>query len=320
MTDPPMRAEPGIVAVVGAGLVGQAWSVVFARAGHAVHLYDVDPAAAWHALGAIREMVDSLASARLLAGEEPAVVMARVTPVGDLPDALSGAIHVQECVPERIELKARITHRLAELAGDDAALASSTSGLAPSLFTADVRDRGRCLVAHPINPVHLHKAVELVPAPWTRPDVMVRTRDLLVAAGMQPVVLTAEIDGFVVNRLQGAILHEAFRLVAAGVVRADDVDRAVRDALAPRWSLMGLFETIDLNAPGGIRDYVERYERMYQDIARTQHDTVSWLAALDTGLERDRRAALPIGQLDDRREWRNQKLLDIAADHGVTGR
>ena len=75
--------------------------------------------------------------------------------------------------------------------------------------------------------------------------------------------MAREIDGFVVNRLQGALLEEAFRLVADGYASAEDVDVAMREGLALRWSFMGPFETIDLNAPGGVRDYAERYQRIY---------------------------------------------------------
>ena len=94
-------------------------------------------------------------------------------------------------------------------------------------------------------------AVEIVPAPWTDPAVVERTVAFMRAAGQAPIVMTREIDGFVVNRLQGALLQEAFRLVADGYASCEDVDIALREGLALRWSFMGPFETIDLNAPGG---------------------------------------------------------------------
>ena len=84
------------------------------------------------------------------------------------------------------------------------------------------------------------------------------------SAGHAPIVMKREIDGFVMNRLQGALLEEAFRLVAEGYASVEDVDIGIRDGLALRWSFMGPFETIDLNAPGGVRDYAERYQRIYE--------------------------------------------------------
>ena len=76
--------------------------------------------------------------------------------------------------------------------------------------------------------------------------------------------MNSEIEGFVMNRLQGALLEEAFRLVAEGYATAEDVDVGIREGLALRWSFMGPFETIDLNAPAGVRDYVERYQSIYE--------------------------------------------------------
>ena len=75
-----------------------------------------------------------------------------------------------------------------------------------------------------------------------------------------------ELDGFVMNRMQGALLEEAFRLVAEGYASVEDVDIGIREGLALRWSFMGPFETIDLNAPAGVRDYAERYEQIYARI------------------------------------------------------
>ena len=82
----------------------------------------------------------------------------------------------------------------------------------------------------------------------------------MAAAGQAPIVMKRELDGFVMNRMQGALLEEAFRLVADGYASVEDVDVGLREGLALRWSFMGPFETIDLNAPGGVRDYVERYQ------------------------------------------------------------
>ena len=126
--------------------------------------------------------------------------------------------------------------------------------------------RHRCLVVHPINPPYLIPAAEVVPAPWTAPEVVERTRAFLVAAGQAPIVMKRELDGFIMNRMQGALLEEAFRLVADGYATVEDVDIGIREGLALRWSFMGPFETIDLNAPGGVRDYVDRYQGIYENL------------------------------------------------------
>jgi L-gulonate 3-dehydrogenase len=166
---------------------------------------------------------------------------------------------------------------------------------------------------HPINPPYLVPAAEVVPAPWTDPSVVERTREFLVAAGHAPIVMKREVDGFVMNRLQGALLQEAFRLVEEGYASVEDVDIGIRDGLALRWSFMGPFETIDLNAPGGVRDYVERYEPLYARMHASQQRMADWKGELLDAIEADRRAKLPKDRLVERQVWRDRRLMALAA-------
>ena len=117
----------------------------------------------------------------------------------------------------------------------DAVLASSTSAILPSAFTETLAGRARCLVVHPINPPYLIPAVEIVPAPWTDPAVVERTAAILRAAGHAPIVMKREIDGFVMNRMQGALLEEAFRLVADGYASS----KTSTSAFARGWRCAG---------------------------------------------------------------------------------
>src|SRR5436190_1272871 len=153
------------------------------------------------------------------------------------------------------------------IVGADTILASSTSTIPASQWSEKLAGRARCLVAHPINPPHLVPLVELSPAPWTSPDVVARTQALLEAVGQVPIVVRTEIQGFILNRLQGALLAEAFRLYADGYASTEDIDKTVHDGLGLRWSFMGPFETIDLNAPGGVADYCARYSAFYRRVA-----------------------------------------------------
>ena len=165
----------------------------------------------------------------------------------------------------------------------------------------------------PINPPYLIPAVEVIPAPWTDAQVTERTASLLRAAGHAPIVLKREIDGFVVNRLQGALLEEAFRLVAEGFASPDDVDVALREGLALRWSFIGPFETIDLNAPGGVRDYAERYQRIYARIFPSTKWRADWSGPAMDVIEAERRERLPAARLDERAAWRDRRLMALAA-------
>jgi L-gulonate 3-dehydrogenase len=167
------------------------------------------------------------------------------------------------------------------------------------------------MVNHPINPAYFVPAAEPVPAPWTDPALMERTASMLRAAGMRPIVMQREIDGFVMNRMQGALLHEAFRLVANGFATAEDVDIGLREGLALRWSFIGPFETIDLNAPGGVRDYVHRYAGIYTEMAN--QPGVDWCGEVLDRIEAERRAALPEERLSMRQAWRDRRLMALAA-------
>jgi L-gulonate 3-dehydrogenase len=136
-----------------------------------------------------------------------------------------------------------------------------------SRFTETLPGRSRCLVGHPVNPPHLVPLVELCGAPWTSADAIDRARTIYREIGQVPVTINREINGFVLNRLQGALLAEAFRLVGEGYISAADLDHSVKDGLGLRWSFLGPFETIELNAPGGIPDYCARYTGFYKELA-----------------------------------------------------
>ena len=302
-----------IIAIVGAGLVGRAWAIAFARGGHEVRIYDEVRGAAEEASQFAASALSALAEEDLLDGQTTAEVSRRLKVVDSLAAALAGADHVQENTPEDLETKKRVFKQLGEAASPDAVLASSTSALLPSRFTEALAGRKRCLVVHPINPPYLIPAVEIVPAPWTDPAIVERTRALMSAAGQSPIVMKREIDGFVMNRLQGALLEEAFRLVADGYASVEDVDIGLREGLALRWSFMGPFETIDLNAPAGVRDYVVRYQQIYERLFPSMQRRVDWAGAVIETVERDRRAKLPEADLQQRQMWRDRRLMALAA-------
>lgn len=297
------------IAVIGAGLIGSAWATVFARAGYSVVLHDVNPEVMTSALIAINANLAKLYVAGLIT-EQPETVLQRITTAPTLEQAVRGAGLVQENVRETVAAKKEIFAELDRLAAPDTILASSTSGIPASSFTADLKGRARCLVGHPINPPSLVPLVELVPAPWTDQSIMERARVIYEGAGQVPIMVQREIQGFIVNRLQGALLSEAFRLVEDGYVNSADVDKAVKDGLGLRWAFMGPFETIDLNAPGGIRDYCERYGPLYFDIAKQAEPRV-WNDALLDRLEQERLQKLPASERPARQLWRDQRLMDL---------
>ena len=299
------------VAVIGAGLIGRAWSIVFARAGFNVALWDPYPQQVQAALTFIGERLPELEEAGLLK-EPPQLVLARVRPADTLAEAVDAAEHVQENGPERVDAKVALFRELDTLARPDAVLASSTSGIPASAFTKDLDGRARCLVAHPVNPPYLVPLVELCPAPWTDSATVARTRVLMSSAGQVPATVNKEMDGFALNRLQGALLAEAFRLLADDVISPTDLDALVKHGLGLRWSFMGPLETIDLNAPGGLKDYCERYGPLYWQMQQ-QMKPLEWNASLLDKLHAARRAELPANMQGIRQEWRDRRLMALLA-------
>ncbi len=210
-------------------------------------------------------------------------------------------------------MKRALFRELDAAAPPDAVLASSSSALRTSLFTETLAGRGRCLVVHPVNPPYLLPLVELSPAPWTAPETVERARVLMEEVGQVPVTLRREIPGFLLNRLQGALLQEAFRLVDQGYASMEDIDHTIKNGLGLRWSFMGPFETIDLNAPGGIADYLRRYGPAYHEMATSAGAGApqAWSAELIARIETERRAAQPMTGLGERETWRDRRLMAL---------
>lgn len=306
-------SKPSETAIVGSGFIGRAWAISFARAGANVRLWDQADGAAAKAVDYITGVLDDLAANDLLNGQSTSTVLSRIKPCATLEEALAVASHVQENTPEDLATKIKVFERLDAVARPDAVLSSSTSALLPSKFTEGLKGRGRCIVVHPINPPYLIPAAEVVPAPWTTPETVERTRQFLVSAGHAPLVMKKELDGFIMNRMQGALLEEAFRLVADGYATVEDVDTGIRDGLALRWSFMGPFETIDLNAPGGVRDYILRYQQIYERLFPQMQRRVDWAGAVMEEVETDRRRKLPADKLQERQVWRDRRLMALAA-------
>ena len=299
------------IAIIGAGFIGRAWSIVFARAGFEVALWDPSAPATAAARDFVAARLPELYDSGLLQ-EAPEAVLGRIHPHPTIEAALEGAIHVQENGPEDTDTKRDTFARLDAAAAPGVPLASSTSGIPASAFTEGLAGRDRCLVAHPVNPPYLVPLVELCPAPWTDPDIMSRTATLMRQARMEPAMLNREIAGFVLNRLQIALVSEAFRLVCDGIISPADIDTTVKHGLGLRWSFMGPFETIDLNAPGGLSDYIDRYGPLYEQVEQEMTPIAFTPELVDT-LHDARRAELPMSDHKARQAWRDRRLMALLA-------
>lgn len=299
------------IGIVGAGSIGASWAIVFATAGHSVALWDPAPGVAQGALSGIGTQLAELSAANLLPAG-PDEVLSRIAVAETMAAAVKSAEWVQENGPEKLEIRRQLLAELDDATLPGAIIASSTSGMAPSTFTEHLRHRDRCLVAHPANPPYLLPLVELCPSPWTSAEVVQRARALMSASGRQVAVLKREAEGFLLNRLQGALLAEAFRLVAAGIADPDDIDTVIKSALGLRWSFMGPFETVDLNAPGGISDFCARYGSLYESLQKQMPPRL-WDQALVAKIDEARRKDLPVSDIPARQAWRDKRLMSLAA-------
>lgn len=306
------------VAVIGAGLVGAGWAIAFARAGLPVRIYDANPHTAEKALPWAAHQLAALHRHGLL-DEAPETVAARLTLADSLAQAIDGAAYVQESVLERVDVKRQLMLDLEQVADDSVIIGSSSSGIKASDFANDLAISPRVLIAHPVNPPYLVPVVELVPSTQTSPQTIAFADALMRGIGQSVVHVRKEIEGFVLNRLQAALLREAWALQRDGIASCEDIDKTVRDGLGWRWSFMGPFETIDLNAPGGVADYANRLGPLYYSIARSRTEDGPWDDALIARVEEDRRRHLSADELAARRDWRDEQLMQFAASRTKGG-
>jgi len=259
------RKNPTIVeiAVVGTGVIGRSWIRVFARAGCRTHVYDPSPRQLENALTWLEEDLNLDVADGFINAKDAAEQRAKVTAHQDLSEALDGVGYVQESGPEQLDLKKDIFLHLDRTASIQAILGSSTSGLDMTEIAWGLPGAQRCIVTHPVNPPHVIPVVEVLGGKHTDPGVITRTREFLTSIGQKPVSLNSYVSGFLLNRMQAALVREAIQLVERGVADVAAVDTVICEGLGLRWALMGPFGVANTNADGGLREYFTRYREGY---------------------------------------------------------
>ena len=300
--------EPDLdVVILGAGSIGISFAAVFSDAGFAVTIIEPDAIRRGAAIPAIAAQSEAIAMAGLKKGRA-----ATVTTSAGNAAALAVAGVVIEAGPEDLGTKQAIFAELLNLCRPDAILATASSAITVSQIVPDPADQTRCLVAHPVNPPAVLRLIELVPAPGTLPETLDRAAAFFDAAGFASIVLGHEIEGFVLNRLQGAVLREAYRLVGEGVVDVADIDAVIRLGLGPRWALSGPFETAELNTPGGIVAHARRMGPAYRRMGEQRGETgCHWPDALVAQVDAERRRVIAVGDLPARAAWRARAVAAI---------
>lgn len=240
------------VAIVGAGRMGTRLALRCAAHGCATTLVARDAARA-------AEGLDDAAAESGLA--------ARTVRVSDDLDAVREADVVAEAIPERLDAKRALFAQLEERIGEHVPIASGTSTFVPDLLGVELRHPGRAIVAHMVHPVTLCPIVELIAPSVADPIALARVEEWLERLAMRPIRLHEPITGFIINRLQFALLREAAHLVERGVAGAADVDAIVELALAPRWAATGPLASADL---GGRRTFADVARSVVPDLDRRE--------------------------------------------------
>jgi 3-hydroxyacyl-CoA dehydrogenase len=263
------------VLIIGAGEIGVGWAIVFAQSGVAVNVYDIDEKQLGNIHSRVEERLNLLAENQLL-DRDIEEILGRINTFKSLRDACANISYLQECGPERLEVKKSLFLELESIIPAQTIIASSSSALKPSVLAAPLSNPGRFLVVHPANPPYLLPIAEVVPSSSTNSETTKKTIDFLNQLGMKPVLIKGEPEGFVFNRLQGAILREAYCLVRDGVISAKDLDLIVTHALARRWSVIGPFTTSALNVKGGNRAHAARMADSYHRMGLERGQDDPW--------------------------------------------
>ena len=296
--------------IVGSGSIGIGWAIVFARAGYKVKVYDIEESALRNFESQVKNRLELLDENKLLT-DSTKKIAARIQTTLDLAEAVAGADYVQECGPENLELKRDLFTKLVSIAKPDAIIASSSSALRPSDFASNIVSNERCLVVHPGNPPYLISIAEVVPAKFTSEQSIKTCIDLLTKVGIIPIRVNNEPQGFVFNRLQGAILREAYCLVRDGVISPTDLDLIVTEGLGKRWSIIGPFATSALNVRGGIRAHVARMGKSYFEMGRERGQNDPWDEALVERVATDIENKLPDAKWEKNTEKRDLALMKL---------
>ena len=226
-------------------------------------------------------------------------------------DRCKDALLIQESIIEDLDAKQQIFKELDKLSSKNTILASSSSYLLISKISELVEHKHRCINAHPALPPHVVPFVEVVGSNYTSNEIVQEAIKLYKKANYAAIIVNKETEGFVLNRLQGALLNEAVRLHEGGYASMEDIDIALKHALGIRWAFMGPFEIMDLNAPDGIKDSFSRYKTGIQNLAREQNSVPKYSEEYLNKLENEQRKRLSYSERSNRIEKRNKMIALI---------
>ena len=300
------------IAVIGAGVMGHGIALAFARSGYRVTLQDMDEDAIQQSEEKIRSTLQTLADGDYISEDDISAVEARINQTTLLPQAVDGVDYVTEAVAESIEVKKTVFEELDRHTDTDTVLATNTSGLSITEIASVVDQPERVVSTHWFNPPYIVPLVEVIRGERTDDAVVDLSYELMERIDKTPVVVEKDIPGFIGNRIQLAMMYEAFSLLDRGVASAEDIDKVIKSGFGFRFPLLGVFEKTDhsgLDVHMSVQKYlVEKLDRGTEPFDLTQEMVDQGNYGVKTG-----KGIYDWSDIDDEKiyEQRDQGLLDL---------
>jgi 3-hydroxyacyl-CoA dehydrogenase len=300
------------VACVGAGLIGQGWATIFSSRGLEVILQDVNQEILSGSMRRIRANLGFLEIHNLLPKGDVEGALKRITTTIHIADAVGQVDYVQESVPDNYNIKRQVFRQMDASAPRHTVLASSASGLLMTEIQRVTTRPERCVLVHPVLPAHLIPTVEIAGGEQTSRETVKATREFMERMGKSPVVLNREVPGYIVNRLQAALLREAIDLVDKGIASPEEVDKAFCNGTGLRDPLIGPFLRMHL-AGNGIEGFIEHFGQSYRYRWETMETWTSipssaLKAVVDGTKEMEIVRRKSLGEI---RTWRDEMLVKL---------
>ena len=297
------------IGICGAGLIGASWAIGFANAGYLSLIYDNNPNSSDNFKKYFGKLIQDI---KLIDPDiDESKIKDNIQLNCSMEQISEDSILIQESVVEDLKVKQDIYRQLEKFTSKDTILASSSSYIVISKISELVEYKHRCINAHPALPPHVVPFVEVAGSEDTSEEIINKALNIYKKANYAAILVKKETEGFVLNRLQGALLNEAVRLHEGGFASMEDIDIALKHALGIRWAFMGPFEIMDLNAPEGIKDSFNRYRTGIQNLAKQQNTVPSYSDEYLNKLDKEQRQRLAYNDRNNRIEKRNKMIALI---------
>ena len=298
------------VACVGAGLIGQGWATLFSSAGIEVILQDVTETVLQRSIEAVKSNLRFLETNKFLKRGEADVALKKIKMSTLIGEAVRDADYVQESVPDNYDFKKQVFREMDIAAPDHAILASSSSGLLMTEIQKVTLKPQRCVLVHPALPVYLLPLIEIVGGEQTDRETATVACDFMKRLGKTPVLLKREVPGYIINRLQAALLREAIDLVDKEVASAEEVDKAFCMGVGLRDPIIGPLLRIHL-AGDGVERFIENFSQSYRNRWETME---TWTSIPPSAVKKivngvKEMDVVRTKTLDEIKSWRDEMLV-----------